>query len=174
MSLKKIFKESALKEIADSLVLTEKLTPRQKREADKQLAEHRSKRRAEMSPQEELRLELLKLRFRLDDYVSNEQYNHEFTFGYFLEQYLVLTKRKKKEFASDIQIHETQLSQILKNRREPNDSIMIRLELHSNNMIPAICWFKLLEKEKGQLIKTDNTLRERESRYVKHSLQLTL
>ena len=47
---------------------------------------------------------------------------------------------------------------------------MILLELHSNNIIPAIDWFKLLEKEKGHQIKTDASLRKRESQYVSGKL----
>jgi len=108
----------------------------------------------------------------LEDYVKGDDYNPQYTFGYFLEQYLELTNRKKKEFARDIQIHETLLSNILKNRREPNDSFMIRLELHSKNIIPAIDWFKLLEKEKAHQINTDKSLRDKERQFVKHSLQI--
>jgi hypothetical protein len=50
--------------------------------------------------------------------------------------------------------------------------MLIRLELHSNNTIPAIDWFKLLEKEKGHQLKTDRSLRDKESQYVTRSLQL--
>ena len=172
MSIKKIFQQYTLEEIADAFIFPVTLTARQQQEADKQLAGHRAKRRAEMTEAEKLNLKLLQLKFRIEDYINGEEYKPQFTFGYFLEQYLQITNLKKKEFAMDIQIHETQLSQVLKNRREPNDSMMIRLELHSNNIIPAIDWFKLLEKEKGHQIKTDISLREKESRYVTRSLQL--
>lgn len=172
MSLKRLFKEYTPEEIADAMILPVKLSQKQRKEADRQLAEYRAKRRAKMTEEEKLHVKLLQLKFRLEDYVKGDQYNPQFTFGYFLEQYLQLTNRKKKEFARDIQIHETLLSNILKNRREPNDSIMIRLELHSNNMIPAIDWFKLLEKEKGHQIKTDASLRKRESQFVSGKLPL--
>jgi hypothetical protein len=174
MSLKKLLKEYTIEEIADSFMLPAKLTVKQKQEADRQLAEHRAKRRAEMTEEEKQHFKLLQLKFRMEDYIKGDQYDPQFTFGYFLEQYLELTNRKKKEFAKDIQIHETLLSQILKNRREPNNSIMIRLELHSNNAIPAIYWFKLLEKEKGHQINTNRALRDKESQYVTHGLQLTV
>lgn len=172
MSIKKIFEQHTPEEIAEAFVFPVKLTAKQRMEADKQLAEHRAQRRAEMTEAEKLNIKLLQLKFRLEDYIKGDQYNPQYTFGYFLEQYLQLTNRKKKEFAKDIQIHETQLSQMLKDRRDPNDSIMIRLELHSNNTIPAIDWFKLLEKEKGHQLKTDRSLRDKESKYVTHSLQL--
>jgi len=172
MSIKKIFQEYTPEEIADAFVLPVKLSPKQKQEADRQLAEHRTKRRAEMTEEEKQHFKLLQLKFRLEDYVKGDDYNPQYTFGYFLEQYLELTNRKKKEFARDIQIHETLLSNILKNRREPNDSFMIRLELHSKNIIPAIDWFKLLEKEKAHQINTDKSLRDKERQFVKHSLQI--
>jgi DNA-binding transcriptional regulator YdaS (Cro superfamily) len=172
MSIKKLFEQHTPEELVESFVFPVKLTAKQQREADVQLAKHRAKRRAEMTDTEKLNLRLLQLKFRLEDYITGEQYNPEYTFGYFLEQYLQLTNRKKKEFAEDIQIHETQLSQMLKDRREPNNSVMVRLELHSNNIIPAVSWFKLLEKEKAYQLKTDKSLRDKESKYVIHNLQL--
>ncbi|MCO5950711.1 hypothetical protein [Mucilaginibacter flavidus] len=172
MSIKKLFEQYSPEELAESFVFPVKLTAKQQREASEQLAKHRAKRRAEMTEAEKLNLRLLQLKFRLEDYITGDQYNPEYTFGYFLEQYLQLANRKKKEFAGDIQIHETQLSQMLKDRREPNNSVMVRLELHSNNIIPAVSWFKLLEKEKAYQLKTDKSLRDKESRYVTHNLQL--
>jgi len=172
MSIKKLFEQYTPEELVESFIFPVKLTAKQQKEADKQLSEHLAKRRAEMTEPEKLNLRLFRLKFQLEDYINGEHYNPEFTFGYFLEQYLQLTNRKKKEFASDIQIHETQLSQMLKDRREPNNSIMVRLELHSNNVIPAIYWFKLLEKEKAYQLKTDKSLRDYESQYVTHSLEL--
>ena len=174
MSLKKTLNQYTPIEIADALVLPVKLTKKQKQEADRQLAEHRVKRKAEMTGEEQLQLKLMQLKFRLEDYIKGEQYDPEFTFGYFLEQYLQLNNKKKKEFAGDIQIHETLLSQIIKNRREPNNSFIIRLELHSNNVIPAIDWFKLIEKGKEHILKTDTALRKRESQYVTRRLQLSI
>lgn len=171
MSLKRLLKEYTPEEIADAVILPVRLSAKQKKEADKQLAEHRAKRRAEMSDEEKLNLKLLQLKFQLENYIKDDHYNAQFTFGYFLEQYLELTNRKKKEFAKDIQIHETLLSQIINNRRDPNESIMIRLEIHSNNVIPAIDWFKLLEKEKGHQIHTNRSLREKEARYVSAAIK---
>jgi hypothetical protein len=171
MSLKKRLKGITPEEIADGIMIPAKRTAKQKSEADRLLAEHRAKRRAEMTVEEELHFQLLKLKFQLEDYINESPYNPEFTFGYFLEQYLRLSNRKKKDFANDIQIHETLLSSLLKNRREPNESIMIRLELHSNNAIPAIDWFRLIEKGKEHQISTNKALRDKESRYVTRSLQ---
>jgi len=56
MSIKKIFQEYTPEEIADAFVLPVKLSPKQKQEADRQLAEHRTKRRAEMTEEEKQHL----------------------------------------------------------------------------------------------------------------------
>jgi hypothetical protein len=174
MSIKKILNKYTPAEIAEAFVLPVKLTAKQKQEADRQLAEHRAKRASEMPEEEKLQLQLMQLKFQLEEYVSSDRYDPGFTFGYFLEQYLQLNKKKKKEFEAVIQVHETLLSQIIKNHREPNNSFIIRLELHSNNVIPAIDWFKLIEKEKEYIIRTDITLRKKESQFVTGRLSLSV
>jgi hypothetical protein len=168
MNLKKLLKEYSPADIADAMVLPVKLTAKQQQEASRQLVE----RRAAMTSEEKLQLDLMRLKLRLEDYITGDTYNPEFTFGYFLEQYLLLINKKKKEFAKEIQIHETVLSNMINKRREPNEAIIIRLELHSNNAIPAIDWFKLVEKEKEHIILTDTTLRKRESQYVTGRLMI--
>jgi len=166
MSTKKIMQRYTPDEIVDAIILPVKLTKNQQKKAAIQLANHRAKRRLAMSDDDRLQIRLLQLKYRLEEYINKESYDPEYTFGYFLEQYLELTNIKKKEFANDIQIHSTQLSNIIKNRREPNESIFIRLELHSNNTIPAIDWFKLTEKTKEFAIRTNTALRIRESKFV--------
>ncbi len=159
-------------EIADAYILPAKLSAKERKEIDTALAEHRKGRRAAMTDIEKLHMNLLQLKFQLEDYIKGDRYNPEYTFGHFLERYLQLINRKKKEFAKEIQVHETLLSHLISNRREPNESIMIRLELHSGNAIPAIDWFKLVEKEKEYVLKTDNSLREKEQEYVTHRLSV--
>ena len=171
MELKKIFEDNTPEDLAEAFVFPTKLSAKAQLAADKQLAEHREKQRSAMTEPKKLYLRLLQLRYDLENYVK-EDYNPQFTTGYFLERYLKVINKKKKDFALDIQIHETLLSQLLKDRREPNYSFLIRLELHSNNIIPAITWFKVIEKEKEHLLVTDQSLRDKESRYVKNSLQL--
>ena len=173
MSYKKLLKQYTPEELAESFVFPVKLTPKQQKEADRELAEARQKSQAAMTDEQKVYAGLLQLRFQLEDYLKGDQYDPALTFGYFLDRYLQLNHKKKKEFAKEIQIHETLLSHLISNRREPNDSIMIRLELHSNNIIPAIDWYKLAEKEKEHQIRTDNSLRDKESPFVTHSLHLT-
>lgn len=51
------------------------------------------------------------------------------------------------------------LSQYINNHRKPKDEFVIRLELHSNGMIPAISWFKVIQKDKEHEIMTSQELR---------------
>jgi hypothetical protein len=172
MSLKKLLKEYTLEEIAESLMIPAKLTAKQQEQSNRDLAAARKKSQAAMTEEQKIELDLFQLRFQLEDYLKGD-YNPALNFGYFLERYLKILNKKKKEFAAEIQIHETLLSHLISNRREPNESIIIRLELHSNKVIPAIYWYKLAEKGKEYHIRTDNSLREKESPFVTHRLQLT-
>ena len=82
--------------------------------------------------------------------------------------------KKKKEFASEVSIHETMLSQYINNSRLPNDKFMIRLEIHSNNNLPAVNWLRLVDKQKEYIISTDKDLRKKERAHVSNKLHLTL
>jgi len=64
MSIKKLFEQYTPEEIADAFVLPVKLTAKQQREADRQLAEHREERRAGMTSAEKLNFPLPQLKFR--------------------------------------------------------------------------------------------------------------
>ena len=173
MSIPKLIQQYTPEEIADALVVPVKLAIKQQKEADRELIEARKRSQSKLTEEQKLYAGLLQLRFKLEDYLNEARYDPSLTFGYFLELYLKLTHKKNKEFAKEIQVHETLLSHLIKNRREPSYSIMIRLELHSNKIIPAIDWYKLAEKEKEHQIRTDKSIRIKESKYVTGSLHLT-
>jgi hypothetical protein len=173
MSYKKLLKQYTPEELAESFVFPVKYTARQQKEADRALAEARQKSQAAMTEDQKMELDLYQLRFQLESYL-NESYNPALNFAHFLERYLTIIHKKKKEFAQEIQIHDTLLSHLINNHRQPNDSIIIRLELHSNKIIPAIYWYKLAEKAKEHQIRTDNSLRDKERPFVTHNLQLAL
>jgi hypothetical protein len=171
MSIKKILDENTGQEIAGAIFLPGRITQKQKAKADQDLAEYRRRRRETMAAADQMSHRLMQLKFRLENYIEKGKYDPAHDFRYFRDQYLRVTGRKKKEFANDIQIHQALLSNIIKSRREPNESIMIRLEIHSQNTIPAIDWFKLHEMKKGYQINTNEDLRKRESCFVTRRLQ---
>ncbi len=160
-------------ELADSFVFPAQLTKKQKAEADIALSEVLKRRRSEMSPEYRLKGTLLQLRFQIEDYLNDFHYDKRKTFGYFLKSYIGGLKKRRNEFAYEINIKPTELSQYINNHRRPPQNIMIRLELHSRNMIPATDWYRLLEKENLHKLSTNKLLRKEEKKFVRQSAQLT-
>ena len=173
MTLKKATRDWKSEDLVDSFVFPVELSQEERRSADQELAEARRKKRTNMTEHEMVLLRLTQLRYRLENYIQREPYDAKFRFSYFLNQYLSIVDKRRKEFAKDIDIHETLLSQLMNNRREPNESIMVRLEIHSNNVIPAIHWLKLVEKSKEHYIRTNVKLRQKERRFVRNKLELS-
>jgi len=174
MSIKKLLEEYTPEELAESFVFPVKLTARQKKEADIQLQEARAKTQSEMTEKGRLVSRLLQLRFRLEDYLNKKDFDAGLTFSYFLKEYVNLVSKKRKDFAEEISIDETLLSQFINMRRMPPDYMAIRLELHSNKIIPAEYWYRLVEKEREHQIKTDTNLRKKEMKYVHSTLAVAV
>ena len=113
---------------------------------------------------------LLQLKFQLEEYVESNQYEEVLNFGHFLSEYVNRQAKQDSEFAAEIDIKPQVLSQYLNSHRKPTEKVVIRLELHSNGMIPAISWFKLLQKDKEHKIMTNKTIRSEQSKHIKNKL----
>ncbi|MBI4946042.1 MAG: helix-turn-helix domain-containing protein [Bacteroidetes bacterium] len=174
MKTTKLLKKYASKDLAESFVFRTKLNAQDKKKSDRQLHKMRKSIQEKLTPKQILLSRLMQLKYQIEDYSKNTTYNNAFSFGYFLRAYLKSLNKKNKDFANDIDIDETELSQILNQHRNPSEKVIIRLELHSNKAIPAITWYRLLEKEKEHEILTDTTLRRSESRHVRNRLQLSI
>lgn len=157
------------KELAESFVFRSKLTSVQQAESDRELGEKRKELRKAVTPKQELLSRLLQLKYQIEDYLENQDYDATRSFGFFLRGYLESLNKKNKEFAKDIDIAETELSQILNKHRNPSEKVIIRLELHSNKIIPAIMWHRLIEKEKEHEILTNTELRIKEQEHVRNA-----
>ncbi|AEA43377.1 hypothetical protein [Fluviicola taffensis] len=160
------------KELAESFVFRNKLTANQKVESDLQLNEMRKNIQQSITPKQLLLSRLLQLKYQIEDYLENPTYDAKHSFGFFLRGYLETLNKKNKEFAKDIDIAETELSLILNKHRKPSEKVMIRLEIHSNKIIPAITWFRLLEKEKEHEILTNSDLRKQEKSHVRNMVSV--
>ncbi|WP_118976437.1 hypothetical protein [Taibaiella koreensis] len=174
MNTKKISVKYTSEELADAYVHPSILSPAQKKEAGNQLKAARAKVQAEITAEDKLTSDILQLRFRLEDYLSNGAFNPKLKFSYFLKAYVQLLNKKRKVFAREINIDETELSQLINDHRSPSENIIIRLELHSNKAIPAIAWYKLIEKEKEHYIITNKTIRKREEKNVSNRLAVAI
>ena len=159
-------------ELANSFVFPAHLTKKQKEEADIALSEVLKQRRAEMSREYQLKGTLLQLRFQIEDYLNDLHYDKRKTFGYFLKSYIDGLKKRQNEFADEINVKPTELSQYINNHRRPPQNIIIRLELHSRNMIPATDWYRLLEKETLHELGTNKILRREEKKFIKKEAQM--
>jgi hypothetical protein len=135
-----------------------------------QLTEHRRS-RPDLSENSRLALDLLHLKLTLEQYLLFKPFDPNKSFGFFLKEYVTRINIKRKTFAADISINETLLSQFINKHRLPPDYIPIRLEIHSNNKIPAAYWYKLVEKEREHLLLTDKTLRKKQRKFVKNIIQ---
>jgi plasmid maintenance system antidote protein VapI len=160
-------------ELAEAMVFPVKLTASQKKEAAEQLAAARKISAQQQTEEGRLTLGLFQLKFHLEDYVNGKEYEPEKHFGHFLKRYIDILGIKRKAFAEDISIDETMLSQYINMHRTPPDYVSIRLELHSNNIIPAEYWYRLVEMQKEYQIRTDKALRKKERKFV-HKLAITL
>ena len=159
-------------ELADAFVFPVTMSKKQKKETDIVLKEALKQRRAIISPEDQLKGTLLQLRFQIEDYLNDIHYDKRKTFGYFLKSYIDGLKIRRNEFAHEINIKPTELSQYINDHRKPPQNIIIRLELHSNNMIPATDWYRLLEKETIHDLRTNKILRRDEKKFVIKHVQL--
>lgn len=168
MSYKKLSKKFTPEELVDAFVFPVKLTAKQKKEAAEQLAAARKKSQAEMTEETKRRLIAIGIRSRIKDALEENTFNPEHTFGSFLKLYVDLLEKKRKEFAAEISIEDSLLSQLINGHRFPPDYIAIRLELHTDNIITATHWLRLIEKQRLHEIENNKELRKKEKSYVNH------
>ncbi len=160
-------------EIADSYILSEKISEKERIEILKELGEENKKSLSNLSNEQRILSAILQLRFQIEDYLKKKVYDPETTFSFFLKEYISRLQLKNKDFAEQIGMEPSELSHILNNHRKPNDKILIRLELHSNKNIDAVLWYKILEKDKEYELITNCNLREEEKQYVKQYFSST-
>jgi len=114
--------------------------------------------------------QLQQLKTELEAYITSDAFIEYLSFSYFLNQYIRRQNKLDKQFATDIGVTHAAISQYLNDHRKPTKEFLVRLELHSNNLIPAILWFKLVQKEKEHEIITDAYIRMTENKHVKSKL----
>ena len=161
-----LFERYSPEELADSFVFPVKLTKKQRQEADAELNAVLAKRRNAQTPEFKQKARMLQLRFQLADYLKQMHYDSKKNFGYFLRQYLQCIDKRSSEFAAEIDILPSELSQYLNNHRKPPKHIMVRLELHSQNTIPASEWYRLAEMETIHELVTNKAIRREQKSHV--------
>lgn len=168
----KLSKEYTPEELADSFVFPHDLSPEEKTKVDAELREYRFKRLENATESQRILADLMRLRIQIEKYVKKETYQEEKSFGHFLKQYLKIIDKKRKVFAKDIDVHYTKLSRLINNKETPNLDILYRLEIHSDKLISALLWWKLVMKKMEYDIQQDKGARLAAERKVENRLVL--
>ncbi len=145
--LEELQKQYTLEDIAESYVLPHKLSEEDEAAARKEFLELRMLRRKNMSEKEHLLSGLLGIKYRIKSYLQERSFDTNRTLGTFLKNYLLVTAKKQKELAEDIDIHPSRLNRIIHGKEKIGKALAYRLESHSGDLIPAIYWWKLVQKE---------------------------
>lgn len=105
------------------------------------LMEARLKRMKNLSRDQIIRMKLLQLKLRMQEFLKQPVYDHRNYFSEFLESYIDTIYSKRSQFAKDIDITPVRLSQVINNHREPQDEFILKLMIHSEKIYKDVCEF---------------------------------
>jgi transcriptional regulator with XRE-family HTH domain len=174
MSENNILKQLKPEEIIDSFVLPHGLKKADKKKADADLKTALIKKRALIDENQKVEMNLLQFKFQLEDYIKSNKYDEGYTFGFFLKSYLNALNKTLEEFADEIDVTQRSLNNWLNHNKVPNELIFVRLEIHSNNTIPAVNWLRIVEKKREYSLAYNAKLRLSQKAHVKKKLAITL
>ncbi|HWK05823.1 MAG TPA: hypothetical protein VNS58_19415 [Puia sp.] len=173
-SLKKIEKEYTPEEIAESFVFPGPQAPKDREALLEAFRKHRKKVSDKQSERTKLISQLLQLKFLIEDYIKTDKFNKDYSFGYFLKEYITRLEKKNNQFAAEINVDPAELSQVINKHRRPTEKLIFRLEIHSNRNFPALMWFKVLEKDRAYELKHNREIIDSEKKNVKEKLEFSL
>lgn len=162
----KLLSKYTKEELAEAFVFPPDLNAEEEEEAERQLREDRLKRLANRTPEERVLSGILRIKYQMKEYIDQARFDQNKTTPHFLKEYLKATDKKQQELAADIGLHVARLSRILNGKERLSLSIAYRLEAHSGDLIPAIMWWKVVQKEVEQEIRTDEEKRKEEQKKV--------
>lgn len=168
--LKDIDKEYTSEEIAESFVFPGPKDPKERKSLLDEFRKHRKKVSDRQSEKTKLISQLLQLKFLIEDHIKSDIFNKNYYFGYFLKEYIVRLEKKNNQFANEIDVKPTELSQVINKRRKPTEKLIFRLEIHSNKNFPALMWFRLLEKDRAYELMHNKDIIDSEKKHVKEKL----
>ncbi len=164
--------ELTAKELAESFIFPVSRTSEEIKADSEAIQKLRKESSENQKDDVSITLQLLQLKYRIEDYVQKNTYDEKLTFSHFLKEYVLLANKKQKAFAQEIDMKPTELSQILNNHRKPPYGFVIRLEIHSNKTISALSWNRLIEKENEYELIHDKDIWLQESKHVKSTIRL--
>lgn len=158
-------------EIADSMLIPADLTAEEKQSLAEEMKAIRMQKLREMTEEDRILSDVMRLRFQIESYIAENGFSFQQTFGKYLEEYVRILKKTRREIADDLSIHYTKLSRIINDKEEPNVELTYRLEKHSGNLISAKHWWKLIVKKQEFIISQDEETRKEEQQKVKNPLR---
>ncbi len=167
----KLKKRYTDKEIVESMLIPQDLTKKEKEELAKEMKEIRMQKLRETTEEDMILSDVMRLRFQIENYIKKEAFSFEKTFGKYLEEYLRIIRKTRREISEDLSVHYTKLSRIINDKEEPNIELSYRLEKHSGELIKAELWWKLMIKKHEFIISRDKETRIKEQKKVKNALR---
>jgi len=161
-------KKYSKKEVAENFYVPKKMTPKEKKQSAEEIWDIRKKLLQGLSPEDKIYSGLLKLKYQIKSYIDNSLHDESKSVAIYLKEYMTILNKKQKDLSNDLDIHKTRLSRILNNRERISLQLAYRLEIHSGDIIPAIFWWKLVQKEIEKEIKEDKKERKKEKKIVKN------
>lgn len=155
-------------ELAENFYVAKKMTAEEQQASDEEISNIRKRMLQEMSSEDKIYSGLLGLKYQMQHHIEHGNYDPNKSVASFLKEYMTVLHKKQKDLAHDLDVHKTRLSRILNNRERLSIQLAYRLEIHSANLIPAILWWRLLQKEVEKEIKEDIEERNKEQAKVKN------
>ena len=160
----------SLDELSDAVLMSDNSEDANSKKEEVEFVEMRLKRRNELSEKDQLLSNLLSLKYQMKSYIKDRKFDKDKGVGSFLELYLKHIGRTQKDLSEEINVHPSRLNRIIKGKEKLGKSLVYRLESHSGDLIPALYWWKVMQLEIEQEIKTEKRERELEKRHVKRTV----
>ncbi len=167
---KKLRQQYTDEEIAESFFIPADLTENERKAADEEMWAFRKKRLQSRTKEQKIYADLLQICYQMKEYVESTLFDEEQSVAVYLREYLRVTGKNQKQLSEDLSIHKTRLSRILHKRERLTLALAYRLEEHSGNLIPAIYWWKLVQKEIEADILNNPDAKLKEAKLVKNAV----
>ena len=161
------------KELAEAHVFPSELSASDKKQSENEVTAFRNAQIKKMSENDRSYSRILQLKYTMEEYFKDDTYDNIYTFSYFLKEYIHSINMKSSDFSKVIDLHSTKLSRLLNDREKPNDKILIRLAVHSDNSIPLSYWSCVIEKQNRLELINDKALIKSESKNVNSKLDFS-
>ena len=174
-TIERLFKQYTPQELAEAFVFpTGDPETEEEKRAEEEFWAERRRQLANRTPEDLKHSKMLQIKYQILSYLDDNDPKEHWNFQHFLNEYIRAQDKKDKEFAADVDVKPYVLSQYLNGHRTPPKEFLIRLELHSNGLIPASWWLRLVQKSKEAELMQDTAIREQESKHVKNKIELAL